>query len=348
MNYIFQNSISHSENYYKLGFSYNQDNYFENVNQSIYQRTEMVPGAFGEFTLNSVQNLSVIAGLRGDYHSIYGFFVTPRLHLKYNLSENSALRFSAGRGQRTSNIFAENKSLFASSRTINIQGDSTKTNFAYGLKPEVAWNLGGSFTQSWTFNERDVQFTTDVYYTHFINQIVVDWENPQQVSFYNLSGRSDAIGVQSQIDAEILPSFDVRLAYRYYDVKTTYQNEGILNKPYLAKHRAFVNLAYEIKDQWFFDATVNWFSEQRLPSTASNPSLFVRPEKSPAYFIASAQITKKWKKLSVYGGVENLLNFRQTNPIIEAQNPFGNNFDASMIWGPIFGRNIYLGLRYII
>jgi len=347
-NYIFQNGIHHTENYYKLGVSYNQDQFLEKVNQSVYERTEIVPGVFGEFTFNSIQNMTAIVGLRGDYHSIYGAFLTPRLHVKVDLSETSTLRFSGGRGQRTSNIFAENRSLFASSRTILVKGDSTKTEYAYGLRPEVAWNTGGSFTQTWSVNERSIQFTTDVYYTHFINQIVVDWENTREVSFYNLEGKSNALGVQAQIDAEILPLLDLRLAYRFYDVKTTYKNRGVLDKPYLAKHRAFINVGYEIKDKWMFDATVNWFSEQRLPSTSINSSENRRSTSSPSYFILSGQVTKQWKKLAVYAGVENALNFRQSNPIIESQNPFSNEFDASMIWGPVFGRNIYVGLRYII
>ena len=169
-----------------------------------------------------------------------------------------------------------------------------------------------------------------------------------QIDIYNLEGKSNALGVQAQIDAEILPLLDLRLAYRFYDVKTTYKNRGVLDKPYLAKHRAFINVGYEIKDKWMFDATVNWFSEQRLPSTSINSSENRRSTSSPSYFILSGQVTKQWKKLAVYAGVENALNFRQSNPIIESQNPFSNEFDASMIWGPVFGRNIYVGLRYII
>ena len=48
----------------------------------------------------------------------------------------------------------------------------------------------------------------------------------------------------------------------------------------------------------------------------------------------------------VYVGGENILNFVQENPIIDYENPFGNNFDASLIYAPVMGRLFYIGLRY--
>ena len=54
--------------------------------------------------------------------------------------KNTTIRLSAGRGQRTANIFAENNSVFVSSRAVIIIPSTA--NGAYGLKPEVAWNKG--------------------------------------------------------------------------------------------------------------------------------------------------------------------------------------------------------------
>jgi hypothetical protein len=48
----------------------------------------------------------------------------------------------------------------------------------------------------------------------------------------------------------------------------------------------------------------------------------------------------------VYIGIENLFDFRQTNPILDSANPQGPFFDASLIWGPLTGRMIYAGLRF--
>jgi len=38
----------------------------------------------------------------------------------------------------------------------------------------------------------------------------------------------------------------------------------------------------------------------------------------------------------------------QYHPIIGAQDPFGEAFDATELWSPIMGWNVYFGLRYTI
>ena len=58
------------------------------------------------------------------------------------------------------------------------------------------------------------------------------------------------------------------------------------------------------------------------------------------------QLTKRWKKLELYGGVENITNFRQVFPILGSEDPFGSFFDSSFIWGPTRGREFYIGFRY--
>jgi hypothetical protein len=86
----------------------------------------------------------------------------------------------------------------------------------------------------------------------------------------------------------------------------------------------------------------------RIPSTQANPDQYQRREKSPVYAIMNAQITKRFKIWEIYVGSENLTNYRQKNPIIGANDPFGEYFDASMIWGPIQERKFYVGLRLTI
>jgi outer membrane receptor for ferrienterochelin and colicins len=46
--------------------------------------------------------------------------------------------------------------------------------------------------------------------------------------------------------------------------------------------------------------------------------------------------------------VENLLNFKQPNPIIASDAPYSKYFDAAMVWGPVYGRMLYAGLRFKI
>ena len=60
----------------------------------------------------------------------------------------------------------------------------------------------------------------------------------------------------------------------------------------------------------------------------------------------SAQVTRYFRRWSIYIGSENLTNFKQKNPIIDASDPWGSNFDATMVWGPMHGAKAYVGVRF--
>ena len=342
-NLIYQSYISNTNHIIKTGLSTVADQYEEVWDGNNFNRTEIVPGAFAEYAYNG-KKFNIVAGLRGDYHNLFGAFVTPRLHIRYAPFERSVFRASIGRAQRTANIFAENMGYMASNRAFIIQ--SNETDKAYGLDPEVAWNYGINFTQKFQLDYRDGALSVDYYYTDFKNQIVTDVEDPHSVSFYNLDGRSFANSLQAQLDYELIHNLDLRLAYRWYDVRTTYSNT-LKEKPLIAAHRAFANVGYETRNKWKFDYTVQWVGSKRIPSLhAHHGSGVTSEDRSPDFVQMNAQISKSWKdKFEIYAGVENLTNYMMHDPVINAGAPYETGFDASMIWGPIMGRNIYAGMR---
>ncbi len=344
-NLIYQSMITDTRHKFKTGLSFQWDKINEDVIQMNFERNESVPGAFFEYSYQPNDKISVVAGLRGDYHNEFGFFATPRLHLRYAPNETTVFRLSGGRGQRTASIFAENIGAFASSRQIFVQGNNSST--PYGLDVEVSWNTGFNFVKEFTIAQRSFLFQFDLYHTSFSNQIVADYDaSPQELTFYNFDGQSTSNSLQTQIDYEVLKGWDVRLAYRLNDVQTTYSGET-LQKPLTGKHRAFINTQYTTKNDWSFDFTLNWQGQKRIPNTISNPIEFQRDDYSPDYFLANAQISKSWNKVfDIYVGAMNLFNYRQDDPIISADDAFSNHFDASLIWGPVFGREIYAGIRY--
>lgn len=345
-NLIYQSILSNTNHKFKTGLSVQYDRYEELLDAQIFDRRELTPGVFFEYSYSFLETFGLVAGLRADHHSLFGAFLTPRVHLRYALSDQSVLRASAGRGQRTASIIAENVGLLASARSWQIQGgDPGKP---YGLDAEVAWNFGLNFTQSFQTNNRPGQLTLDLYRTDFQNQIVVDLDqSARQVAFYNLTGISFSHSLQAQVDYELLERLDLRLAYRWFDVQTTFQR-GLLEKPLLAKHRAFINLGYQTKNHWAFDYTLNWQGSKRLPYTGDNPLEYRLAERAPGFAQINAQISKQWSKMEIYLGVENLLNFVQPQPIVAADQPFGPHFDSALIWGPIFGRMTYVGWRFRI
>jgi len=349
-NFLFNSIIGDTQNKFKTGVTFAYDGYDELVNNIDYSRTDASIGAFFEYNYDNLEKVNLTAGIRVDNHNRLGTFITPRFHIRYTPWEKASLRGSFGRGKRAANIFAENQQLFGSSREIKIS--NTGGNI-YGLDPEDAWNYGVSFLQGFTFLDRPGNFTVDFYKTDFKNQIVVDWENPQEIAFYNLEGKSYASSFQVEVNHELLKNLEVRTAYKYYDVRTDYKS-GSLQKPIQAQHRYFVNLGYQTPakengSQWKFDYTLHALGKQRIPSTASYPAQYQLPDYADPYSLMNAQITKVFNSsFEVYLGGENLTNYTQNNAVLGADNPFGANFDTSIVYAPIMGRMFFAGFRFKI
>lgn len=371
-NLIYQSIIGTTAHKYRTGLSFSNENYNEIYTADhsghtgdsdepghnhgapgssgetvIYTRNEIIPGAFLEYTYTTPFNLSVVAGIRADHHNYFGWITTPRLNLKYDFSEHTNVRISAGSGYRVANIFAENAAAFVSSRQFKIMNASHS--YGYGLDPEKAWTAGINFLHSFKLYQRSGIVSIDAYRTNFINQTVADFDaGPQEVYFYNLDGKSYSNNIQVEVNYELLKKLDVRVAYRWLDVKTTYWGET-LEKPLLSKHRAFINLEYKTGDKWKFDFTTQWYGRKRIPYTASNPAELRLNDYSPAYIQVTAQVTRKLNdKWEIYAGGENLTGYRQKNPILDAAHPFSKYFDGSLVWGPVTGRMIYLGGRFTL
>jgi outer membrane receptor for ferrienterochelin and colicins len=349
-NIIFNSIIGDTRNKFKTGISFTYDQFDELVNTTDFSRIENDFGAFFEYAFDNLDDFSLTAGLRIDSHNLLGTFITPRLHLRYVPWEKGVFRASVGRGKRSANIFAENQQLFASSRQINI--DNVGGNI-YGLNPEIAWNYGVSYLQRFNLFDKKGDITFDFYQTNFQNQVIVDWENPQEISFYDLNGKSIANSFQVEVNYNIAPFFNFRTAYKYFDISTDFKS-GNLQKPIQPQNRFFANLSYEtvVKENnshWKFDVTFNSIGKQRLPNTASNPVQYQLPVYSDSYQLLNSQITKVFSdKFEVYIGAENLTNVQQKNPILASDDPFGDYFDTTIVYSPIFGRAIYTGLRFKI
>ena len=345
-NLIYQSIIGSTQHKFKTGLSLLYDQYDEQLTIGDFKRDEVVPGAFVEYTYENLERFTLIAGLRVDHNSLFGAFITPRLHTRYAVTDKTTLRASVGKGQRTANIFAENISLLATNRQIQFANQTTEQ--AYGFEPNSAWNFGLNLTQDFRIDFRPATLLVDFYRTSFEDQVVVDLDTPGEVTFMGLDGKSYSNSFQTELNYELARRFDLRLAYRWIDVQTDFQG-GLRAKPLIAKNKAFINLAYKTKNSWALDFTTQWVGEQRLPDTSSNPEEFRLVKYSPDYLMVNAQVTKSFEKgWDVYVGGENLGNYQQDNPIISADNPFGQYFDTSVVYAPIFGRMIYAGVRFKI
>lgn len=329
------------EHRFSTGVSMNWDRFNQTINlaKPITEQPsrETTTGGYAQYTFNKDDKFVALAGLRLDYSTLHDFFVTPRLHLKYMPAEWVNLRASAGKGYRTVFVMPENSFYLASNRDIVIADD---------LKQESAWNYGTSVSFHVPVAGKDLELSGEWYYTDFNNQVVTDVEEAHKVKFYNLDGKSYSSSFQVQASYPFFKGFNLLAAYRWIDTKTTYGGVE-MRKPLTSRYKALTTATYETPMQkWQFDLTAQFNGGGRMPTPdATNPKWGTTFK---AFTVLNAQITKNFRNWSVYAGGENLTDFTQKNPIIQSENPFGNDFDATMVWGPTQGRKFYVGLRYTL
>jgi len=337
---IYQNIIGTTDHQYSAGVVYQYDILDDRFNSFASYWQQSVPGVFAQYTYSYLEKVKLIAGLREDYHDKQGWIFTPRFHGKYNFTNDLIMRASVGESFRVPYILADNISMLASSKELV---------FDEIIQPERAWNYGVNLTQRWVLKEKEGALSIDLYRTDFMNQLIVDqYSDSASVHFYNLKGKSYSNSLQVTFNQDLIENLGVRLAYKTDDVKASY--EGVVKqKPLVPKFRALFNTFYSTaNNHWKFDYTLVWEGPKRLANTGTDVVYGKLPDESPDFYVMNLQVTKLFKRFEVYGGVENILDYRQLHPIINGNNPFSTAFDATQVWGPIEGRRIYAGLRFSI
>ena len=343
-NVLFDSYIVNDHHKYSIGASYSYDKYDEMWIDSTMKRIEHVPGAFAEYVFSDEHHWTVIGGFRADYNSYYDrLFYTPRLHVRFRTESELALRLSAGKGYRSPNVLAENSTMLASSREIVFVDQAEKP------KMEEAWNYGVNISKHFDVGEKEIQLLVDAYRTDFVNQIVIDRDaDAHKILIYNLKGKSYSNCAQIQVDYELFKDFDISAAFRYTDVKMTI-NDTLREKPFVNRYKGLLTLSYA-PGTWQFDLITQFNGDSRVPSLKGNETAVNDGQdigRSPFYVIMNAQVTKKLGKYwEVYAGGENLTNYKQDHPIVSASDPYNEDFDASMVWGPLSGIRAYLGVRF--
>ncbi len=298
---------------------------------------ETVPGGYVQYTYDWNHRLTAMAGLRIDNSSLYGTFVTPRFNVKYMPADFVTVRLSAGKGYRTPHPLAENNYLLSSGRTLTI-GD---------MKMEEAWNYGATAAFTIPLLGKDLKLNLEYFYTHFINQAVIDYDSdPHVITVGNLDGRSYSHTFQADATYSPVEGLSVTAAYRLNDVRSTYGGR-LLEKPLTSKYKALLSLSYKTPlELWQFDCTLQLNGGGRMPQSYmladGTPSWNSR---FSSYEQLSAQVTRWFRHFSVYVGGENLTNFKQKTLIMHADHPWSSNFEPTLVWGPVHGRMFYAGVR---
>lgn len=340
-NLIYMNELWNCNNKIKAGASFrymNIDGVYQHISDNFsIGNYEIVPGIFAEYNYKPNEQFAVIAGGRADYHNEFGMFYTGRMNAKYNFTENFIVRVAGGNSFRTANIIADNIGLMADGKRLLPLED---------LLPERAWNYGINTTYKFIIAHREGSLNIDAYRTEFVNQVIIDpYTDRDFIQLYNLKGESYAQSFSIAINYNLFPRLDMRLAYKLDDVHITYF-ETEIEKPLIGRHKGLFNLGYEsINKKWRVDYTIQIVGSKKIALQAEGHHGGSTFQTSPIFTLMNGQVTKVFRKFELYAGVENATNFTQHHPIINAENPFSREFDATQIWGPIMGRRIYAGFR---
>lgn len=329
-----------------MGLSYNYDylnqrvrteNLSEAARKKILEK-ETTAGAYAQYTFTPFDKLMAMFGIRGDYSSEFGWFATPRFNIRYNPIEMLSLRASAGKGYRSVFGWAEYNYLLASGRRIVVEN----------LNQEASWNYGLNATLTFPIGAQTLKLDAEYFYTRFLRQVITDYDaNPHILTIGNLRGKSYSHTFQIEGTFESNFGLSVTAAWRLNDVKTTY-NEILMEKPLTSRYKALLTASFSTEmDIWQFDATfvVNGGGRMPAPYVTSSGD-FSWPERFKAFPQLNLQVTRWFRNFSIYIGGENLTNFRQKNPIIASEDPWSENFDSTMIWGPLHGAMGYVGVRF--
>jgi outer membrane receptor protein involved in Fe transport len=336
-NLIYETIISDTRHNVRTGVSFNMDRISDSFASYRLDRLEVVPGIFGEYTFKQDEKWLAVAGLRYDYNSLFGHFITPRVHARWQPAEWLSARLAAGRGYRMLNIFSENLNLLPSSRQVGIPQP---------IRPEVAWTYGLALRSQFDVFRRLQIIQVDFFRTDFENKVVADMENPGQLVFRNVTSSAYSHALQIEAQLNLARNLDVRLTAKWNDVQAPLGGR-IQQVLYIPRWRGLANVAYTTPNgRWNFDATLQLNGPARLPRVTNDPTSPFFTTESPIFPNLLAQVTYKVGRWEIYVGGENLTHYRQRYVIIDPQNPFSNNFDATRIWGPVMGAVGYAGVRY--
>lgn len=348
VNVIFQNEINENHKLI-LGLSGQMDNLDETLTRREFNsadklndasvlypgREERSVGAYGEYTYTKGEKVSVVTGIRLDRNNIYGWLFAPRVNVKYAFFDELIFRGSAGRGFRSPNQISDNLGILSTGRNIVLQNN-----------PDIedAWTYGVNLTGYMPFGfDKKASLSFDYFRTDFNSQLIVDQEfNTSEIRFYNLDGRSYTNTYQADFSVAPVERFTILATFRYNDAKATLEGQGLVERPLVSRYKGVLNFQYATRmNKWTFDFT----AQLNGPSKLTN---FMGGGNSPVYPMFYAQVTKKFRDLDVYIGGENLSNYRQKHPIMNASDPYSQGFNSTLIWGPLMGVKVYAGLRFTI
>lgn len=316
---------------------------------------QFIPGIFLQDEWRATRKLTVLLGNRLDYYTEHGIIWSPRLSAKYELSEWTSIRLNSGTGFRTVNLFTEDHAFVSGQRQVEI---------AEKLRPEQSYNATLGINHIYKVKEQNGTIEVDVFYNHFTNKIIPDYSQPSKIIYRNSRGYAESFGAGINLNHQFNFPLNVRAGFNAQQVsRTELISENLTqrqNIEFAPRWTSLLLVAYTHRPSKVeLSYTIRATGPMQLPEVYDTdefgePLLYPRPTVSKPFALHNIQITRKFKKinLEVFGGVQNLFNFRQPeSPLVGYDDPnaapgFGENFDTVYTYAPLVGREFFIGLRW--
>lgn len=194
-----------------------------------------------DYKINS--KLSVVAGLRFDYHTAFGAHLSPKLSVMYKLPPLT-FRVNYAEGFRTPTL----KELYMDWNLLNmfyLRGDEN-------LLPET----NNYISASAEYTKSKLNFSINIYKNWFKNRIGGYWsvaEDGKDVYNYANSGDSEMLGMEILLKYKITKHFYLSGGYSYLNDQESINN---INTSAVAPHNGNVRLEYSLSKR-VYDLKVN-------------------------------------------------------------------------------------------
>lgn len=297
-----------------------------------------IPGVFTQHEVSFARTMRLLSGLRVDRQRDHGWIFSPRLAFKARPHDRTTLRLNAGTGFRVVNLFTEDHAAYAGARATVVLED---------LDPERSWSAAASGEQIVPFGGNPLTLGVDLFHTHFSNKIEPDYSVPGEIRYANLDGFAVTRGVSATLSQNFgRPSLRYSVGFTAMDV---FREEHGQRYPieFAPDYQGNASVTWTHSRRWTIDYTAVLTGPMKLPEY---PPPFSRSAWSPAFATHDVQVTYDLDiagsgVVQVYGSVRNVFGYAQPSPLVDPDRPFGESFDTTYVYGPLYGRTVGLGLR---
>ena len=284
-------------------------------------------GAFIQNTWNIKDRTTIEAGLRDDYHFIYGNFILPRLALFHRFNSHWATRLGIGMGYKTPNALSPQVTDYPIEKIQPLTSDVSD-------EKSIGYNAEINYKTIW--GDENSLFINHAFFLTQLNNPIVG----------NVSGNGN-IYFSNQNKAVITKGYDtyIRAVIRGWEFYAGY-TFTIAERKYLPYNR-FIPLTPRNRMAFTIvkDLEKNGI-RFGIEGSYNGPQYREDYSKTRGYLFVAAMIEKKiGEHIGIVLNGENLLDFRQskyealytgtiTHPVFKP------------LWAPIDGRVINLSVKY--